>query len=541
MKKRVLVMAVVALFGLSMAPAMATTEFSKDVKNPKVQEFNKKCVMCHLKENKSLVFQWENSPHAAAKEGPVGCYTCHATEKGDEWGFKHEGAYIRTIQTPKDCGMCHSRERDEMMQSHHNTAGEIMASLDNVLGEVIASIPTTKADAVNGCWQCHGSVIKLVRDKKGRIKKKKLYDRDGAPLKNDNGAPLIDWKTWPNSGIGRINPDGTKGSCNACHSKHSFRASVARQPYACCKCHLGPDHPQKEVYEESKHGIAYFSTSRGPGMNGMDIMKTGKWILGKDYYFAPTCSTCHMGQYVKPNGSVAKNTHNVGDRISWNLRAPLSVKLNRVIFVDGTETDVPGEIPPQPGQTAKMKTYVRKGDKLKKQIVEKRIQKVISWRERRQNMQEVCKSCHGKSQIEQFYQQFDALVYTYNDKFIKPGMKLVNEMKKDGMWKGTEFQNPIGWYWFEIWHHEGRRTRMAAAMNGPDYVHWHGMYEIARHFYTEFLPMVQERADKAGKGEKYRKMIKEILDRPEHIWTRTGGSAEALKLIKEERKLRYGQ
>ena len=302
-----------------------------------------------------------------------------------------------------------------------------------------------------------------------------------------------------------------------------------------------PDHPQKEVYEESKHGIAYFSADRGPGMNGMDILKSGKWILGKDYYFAPTCSTCHMGQYVKANGSVAQNTHNVGDRISWNLRAPLSVHINRVIFTDGTQTDVPGDIPPQPGQMAKMKTYVRKGDKLKKTVVEKKIRKVISWKDRRKSMQAVCKSCHSVSQIEQFYQQFDALVATYNDKFIKPGLTLVKEMKKDGIWKGTEFQNPIGWYWFEIWHHEGRRTRMAAAMNGPDYVHWHGMYEIARHFYTEFLPMVQERADKTGKGEKYRQMIKEILSKPEHLWTRTGGSAEVLKLIKEERKLRYGQ
>ncbi len=544
MKRWGFILGVLAFLILNVAPSMATTEFSKDVKNPKVQELNKKCVMCHLKENKSLVFQWENSPHAAAKEGPVGCYTCHATEKGDEWGFLHEGAYIRTLQTPKDCGMCHDRETKEMMRSHHATAGEIMASLDNVLGEIIGSIPAgdyPKADAVNGCWQCHGSVVKLVRDKSGKIKRKTLYDREGKPLKNDTGAPLIDWMTWPNTGIGRINPDGTKGSCHACHSKHSFRASVARQPYACCKCHLGPDHPQKEVYEESKHGIAYFSTTRGPGMNGMDILKSGKWILGKDYYFAPTCSTCHMGQFVKSNGSVAQNTHNVGDRISWNLRAPLSIKLNRVIFVDGTETDIPGEIPPQPGQTAKMKTYVRKGDKLVKQVVEKRIQKVISWRDRRAAMQGVCKSCHGMSQVTQFYQQFDALVYTYNEKFIKPGLKLVNELKKDGLWKGTEFQNPIGWYWFEIWHHEGRRTRMAAAMNGPDYVHWHGMYEIARHFYTEFLPLVQERAEQGGKGEKYKAMIQEILSKPEHIWTRTGGSAEVLKLIKEERKLRYGQ
>ena len=28
----------------------------------------------------------------------------------------------------------------------------------------------------------------------------------------------MDPKTWPNTGIGRINPDGSEGSCSACHS-----------------------------------------------------------------------------------------------------------------------------------------------------------------------------------------------------------------------------------------------------------------------------------------------------------------------------------
>ena len=64
--------------------AFGLTKESFDVKNPKVQEINKKCITCHLKENKSLVMQWEESPHAAAKEGQVGCYNCHAADQGDE-------------------------------------------------------------------------------------------------------------------------------------------------------------------------------------------------------------------------------------------------------------------------------------------------------------------------------------------------------------------------------------------------------------------------------------------------------------------------
>jgi hypothetical protein len=82
---------------------------------------------------------------------------------------------------------------------------------------------------------------------------------------------------------------------------------------------------------------------------------------------------------------------------------------------------------------------------------------------------------------------------------------------------------------------------MAVAMNAPDYTHWHGMYEISRNFYQEFLPEVQELADHAGQGEKYKKIIQELLDQPENLWIRTGGSAETMKLIEEEQKLRYNQ
>jgi len=507
----------------------ALTKESFDVRNPRIQKINKKCIVCHLKENKSLVLQWENSPHAAAKEGQVACFTCHAAKKGDEYGFDHEGTFIKTILSPNDCRECHQPEAKQMMSSHHAKAGEIMASLDNVLAEVVGGMPDNKANMHSGCWQCHGSVVTLERDKKGK------------PLRTSTGAPKTNHETWPNTGIGRINPDGSKGSCMACHSKHSFKASVARQPENCGKCHLGPDHPQKEVYEESKHGIAYFTARKDPGMNSMNIYKDGKWVLGEDYFTAPTCSTCHMGSFVKLNGGVAKNTHNPGNRISWTLRPPVSGKLNTVEFTDGTVTDIIGEIPPRPGQKAMHKTYVRDGNKLKKSLKEKKIKNVVSWSERRNTMQSMCKSCHGVAQIKNFYKQYDELVTLYNKKFGKPGKKIVDMLKKDGIWKNSGFQNKLGYAWFEVWHHEGRRARMGAAMHAPDYTHWHGLYEVGQHFYHKFLPEVQKMADHAGKGKKYKKIIADLLARPEHIWIKTGGSAKTTKLVEEERALRYKQ
>ena len=97
-----------------------------------------------------------------------------------------------------------------------------LASLDNFLGEVVAGGPAVAV----GCMQCHGSTIKVL----------------------PNGK--FDPATWPNTGIGQINPDGSWGSCSACHARHAFSVAQAREPETCGKCHLGPDHPQMEIYQE---------------------------------------------------------------------------------------------------------------------------------------------------------------------------------------------------------------------------------------------------------------------------------------------------
>lgn len=518
-----------ALVGVCIAgAAFATTKESKNTQDPKVKDINVKCINCHLKENFSLVEQWKNSPHAAAQDGQVGCYNCHAAAKDDVTGYEHEGAFIKTIQSPKDCGVCHEKETKEQQNSHHATAGQILASLDNVLGEIVCSMEE-KADSVNGCWQCHGSILEVMKDK------------DGKPLKNEFKAVMFNPQTYPNSGIGRLNPDGTKGTCNACHSKHSFRASMARQPENCGKCHLGPDHPQKEIYEESKHGIAYYSADRNPGMNGMNIMKSGKWVLGKDYYYAPTCSTCHMGSYMKSDGSVAENTHNVGDRISWTLRPPISVKLNKVVFKDGSEKDIPGEVPPQAGQTIKYKDYAYKDGKWKVEPYEKEAVKVVSWEMRRNDMKAVCKQCHGVQKVDSFYKQFDWLVKDYNEKFAKPTKALYELAEKEGLIKGSTYHTELGWHWWELWHHEGRRARHGAAMSGPDYTHWHGMYDVAHTFYYKFLPELMHLAKEHKKVEVIEKAVNEILARPEHKWRKDGFDAAVMQSIKEEQKQRYKQ
>jgi len=442
-------------------------------------ETSKQCTTCHKKNDSGIVKQWGDSKHHRAK---VGCYECHAANKEDKDAFLHgkrgNEKYISIIVSPRDCANCHAQEVKEAEESHHAKAGRILGSLDNLLAEVVegnSSFVTegfpdgNSAAAVNGCWQCHGSQVKVLED----------------------GA--LDPATWPNTGIGRINPDGSEGSCTACHARHSFSVEQARAPETCGKCHMGPDHPHIEVYNESKHGIQYASQK---GQLGMD---KSKWVPGEDFYTAPTCSTCHMG--ATKNQGV---THDVGMRISWNNRPPISIRPE----VSDKKMDLPGQH--------------------------------VNWETRRENMQDVCSACHSQEYVDNFYIQYDGLIELYNEKFAKPGLKLMKAAKP--LLNPVKFSNKIDFIWFELWHHEGRRARHGASMMAPDITHWHGTYEIARNFYTHLLPELRHLIEKArssgefNKGQaadRLEKTIDEVLNTDNHKWFLGKMSAKQAEIRKK--------
>lgn len=461
-------------------PAEAKTEKAATERPPAFQTLSKEstaCVACHKEENASVYQQWGRSKHFRAN---VGCYECHKADPSDKDAITHKKFTISVIVSPKDCARCHEGVVNQFDKSHHADAGKIMGSLDNVLAEVIEGHETFNGAspvAVNGCWQCHGSEIKVLKD----------------------GS--LDPATWPNSGIGRLNPDGSKGACSACHQRHEFSAAQARRPENCGKCHLGPDHPQKEIYDESKHGINFYAN-----VDKMNLASS-KWIPGEDYDAAPTCATCHM--------SATKEmpvTHDVGSRISWTLRPPVSEKIDAQAI--------------KAGKTTK------------------------SWEDRRGDMKNVCQSCHSPKTVENFYQQFDSLVNLYNDKFAIPGTGIMKALKDNKLINDVQFDEKIEWTWYEIWHHEGRRARHGASMMAPDYTQWHGMYEVAKHFYTDFLDEADQLIEKAAKNgnekgaKAVRKVIDDILADPKHEWF-IGKMPAELKAKRKEAaeafKKRYAQ
>ena len=444
-KKAVFIALAAFLFGATLTLSTTPGEAAKG-KAVKISKEGQACIGCHEAQSPSFVQEWRASKHA---EKGVDCYTCHKAEKSDPDAMDHNGFTIAVLVTPKDCSRCHPKEVKEMTESHHAKAADILNSADNYLGEVVGG---PEAVAV-GCRQCHGANVKVLANGK------------------------LDTNSWPNTGIGRINPDGSKGSCSACHARHSFSKAQAREPQTCGKCHLGPDHPQIEVYRESKHGILYEAFK--DRMN----MSKDKWVVGKDYTAAPTCATCHMS--ATPNQPV---THDVGTRLSWTLRPPISKKMENA-------------------------------DK------------------RRSNMKDVCSSCHSEPFVTGFYTQFDNLVGLYDDKFAKPATAIRQELIDKGKLTPANFDEKLDWIYWELWHHEGRRARHGAAMSGPDYAWWHGIYDVAKNFYTEFLPEVKRVAGPELYAEIEKKYIESDV---RHEWYVKGMTKEQLDKIQKFYNERYG-
>ncbi|MBU4573505.1 MAG: CopD family protein, partial [Desulfarculus sp.] len=378
----------------------------------------KACIECHKIVSPAIYADWSRSAHARSK---VSCLHCHQAgaqdpdvnrahyqvyKKGDNpWSKSEYMAPIAGVVSPKDCSRCHPDEAKQYSVSKHANTMQIIWTIDPWLNFGLNS----DLERVNGCFHCHGTVLKV--------------DKDGK----------LDPMTWPNVGVGRINLDGSKGSCAACHTRHRFAVSEARKPDTCGQCHLGPDHPQIEIWDESKHGAIY----RSDGAKWNFSAAPGTWTPGVDYR-TPTCAACHMSG----SGAIT-TTHDVTERLSWELQAPLTIR--------------PQDFKPWPGKS--------------------------SWKEERAKMQAVCKQCHSELWVKSHYDQMDGVIKDYNEVYYKPTLAKLEELYAKGLMpKDALFKSPLWVEFYELWHHEGRRARMGAAMMAPDYSWWHGFYECKKRF-----------------------------------------------------------
>lgn len=408
----------VALFGVAFIAATVTVGIvERNRSRPEAAAIayadatTRACIDCHEEKHVATDWnrQWAASRHA---QKGIGCMSCHQAKPGDKDKWDHEGYLVANVPSPMDCIGCHKEQAEQFMNSHHAKAAQFIGSLDNMLGEMVEGGPAANL----GCKQCHGSTV--------------VVDAKGVPQPG----------SWPNTGIGRVNPDGSLGSCSACHTRHMFSKQQAREPVTCGRCHMGPDHPQIEIFNESKHGIMFASWRERMNMGSRT------WVLGKDYSHAPTCTTCHMS--ATPTLPV---THEIGDRISWTLRPVISKRLD-------------------------------------------------NWEPKRKRMASVCQECHAKTWVANHFTMFDDAVTLYNTKYATPAQAVMDRLKAAKKITPTPFDDEIEWTFYELWHHEGRRARMGASMTGPDFTQWHGFYEVSKHFYTKFLPEAERLEPGVSRG-----------------------------------------
>ncbi len=368
------------------------------------QAMESKCVECHSRKTAAIVKDWKSGRHAVAG---VDCYKCHraGTDRAvDRRHLEYDARPISMVVSPLACGSCHRQELEGFSASKHANTLAIIEKIDLWFKEDLAG-PVEQA---TGCNACHGSRVKVT---------------DGKP----------DSATWPNVGIGRLNPDGSRGTCSACHSRHRFSRAEARKPEACNQCHLGPDHPQMEIYAESKHGAIYQAEGDQWRWTTMDH----RWLAGRDFR-APTCAACHIS-----GGREFETSHDVGRRLSWELQTP--------------ETLRPENFSAWPSK--------------------------IGWEKARTEMKKVCLQCHGQVWVERHFENLDAAVHLYDREYFRPLKKMLAGLYMSGkLDRESLLDETIELEFYQFWHHAGRRARMGAAMSAPDYAWWHGFYPLKKSY-----------------------------------------------------------
>ena len=84
-------------------------------------------------------------------------------------------------------------------------------------------------------------------------------------------------------------------------------------------------------------------------------------------------------------------------------------------------------------------------------------------------------------------------------------------------------------------------------MMGPDYTHWHGTYEVAKHFYTHYIPELQELVEKNRESTdparkeaaaKLGKLVEDTLGNANHLWYDNKISPEE-KARREQERLEF--
>jgi hydroxylamine dehydrogenase len=346
-----------------------------------------KCAECHSQQQYSVVHEYELSLHA--RKG-INCLDCHQPAQGQQ-RVEHKGFVIAPKLTAGNCRSCHEQIYQEFLRSRH--AAPAWAA---VYGQ--QSLTPEQVDFSE-------------RFQPGATK------RPPHPFVALEGSSSAQSGCAACHSVGKPNDDGTIGTCTVCHTRHTSSVAIARLPTTCGQCHMGPDHSQLEIYDESRHGVMFTAERQL-----LNLDAPPKTLTTRDM-FVPTCATCHMSGL---NGQ--KVTHDPSERLSYYLADAIT--------------------------------------------------KARPDHERAQaNMQQICGQCHSSSLVKRVYTDAAKVVETTNAR-VQAASDIVSTLRKDGVLTTPPFTQPIDFLYFDLWHYDGRTSKHGAFMGGADFVQWHGNYPI---------------------------------------------------------------
>jgi hypothetical protein len=431
-----------------------------------ISEDTQHCIECHASATPGIVAAWEKSrmakvtpqqlslkrlPHKLS-DVVIGCAECHTFKPGRHKDtFDHNGYEVHVVVTPGDCAACHTSEANQYAK---NLMSHAYVNLQNnpVYGDLADTVngiqffkdmktsfkPADAETKADSCFYCHGTYVQV----NGM---KTMETAEG-----EMEFPVL--TGWPNQGVGRINPDGTKGSCSACHTRHRFSIEMARKPYTCSECHKGPDVPAYKVYMVSKHGSVYSSHSKE-----WDF-KSIPWTVGKDFT-APTCATCHVSLVATSEGEVISDrTHQMNDRIPWRIFGliyahPHPKSPDTTMIQNKAGLPLPTELTGEPARKYLIDTVEQK--------------------KRLKTMKEVCLACHSSGWVDGQFALFENTIRTTNEMTLT-STKVLLSAWENGVAQGLPqkdsiFNEAIEKMWVEQWLFYANSTRYSSAMIGADY------------------------------------------------------------------------
>jgi hypothetical protein len=367
------------------------------------------CVSCHRNASPGIVEQYGVSTMAAAN---VHCVDCHEVEANHAGAVEHEGTWVLPSPTASMCQRCHEQETLQLRHSRHGLPAYVAyAGSEGLSPELMAQYEAIP-EGEFGPEQARNA----------------LFAMEGEAITHFACEPCHD--------VGKPAADGSVGQCQKCHLRHQFTIEQARKPETCNSCHIGPDHPQWEIYQESAHGIAY--ATDGDRWNWSAAAGT----LDPTDFPAPTCATCHFSGF-----GGAATTHDAGDRLTWFLAAPVSTR--------------------RP-----------------------------AWQDNQVRMKSVCLECHSSGFVDDFYQAADRGTEAVNE-LVREADEIIRPLQERDLLTDAPFDEPIDFEHFENWHHWGRTAKFGMWMQGADYTQWHGAYEMLKSL-TELRHLTREKLEQAG-------------------------------------------